>query len=148
MTQLEDDDSSLIPSIYKCLNEITDPCSVVAGAPAGLVDMGLVSEVSVERTQDGRRRAVVKIGVTHPFCMMAGIFIKEVRERVSQISLISDVAVALDENMLWTPELMTEEYKERIGQVRRRSGLTPSPVGAVEPLAITTIRWLPSARPH
>ena len=49
------------------LNDVVDPCSVVAGAPAGLADMGLVRLVQIERGSSGSIRLVVKVGVTHPF---------------------------------------------------------------------------------
>jgi len=42
--------------IRAALNEIVDPCSVVAGAPAGLDEMGLVRRLCVQGVSGGGGR--------------------------------------------------------------------------------------------
>jgi len=101
------------------LNEVVDPCSIAAGAPAGLADMGLVSSVQIERGSNGSIRLVVKVGVTHPFCMMAAVFLNEAKTRVSAIPGVDEVEVSLEGDLLWTPKLMSSEYKERLEKVRQ-----------------------------
>ncbi len=39
--------AALEERIRAALNEVQDPCSVVAGVPAGIVDMGLVRSLEV-----------------------------------------------------------------------------------------------------
>ena len=108
----------LIDEIRICLNGIVDPCSITAGAPAGLVDMGLVSKAEIEPRDEGGLRAVIEIGITHPFCMMAGVFLNEVRQRVGALDGIEEVVVSLDSDTVWTPALMTEDYRARLANVR------------------------------
>ena len=118
MTAVDERAISLADAVHACPNGIVDPCSVTAGAPAGLVDMGLVRHVSLDGAGAGKCRAVIKIAITHPFCMMAGVFLHEVRKRVGAIDGIGEVDVSLDLVTLWTPELMTEDYRARLARVR------------------------------
>ena len=113
------DSTSLESAVRECLNTIVDPCSVTAGAPAGLGDMGLVNMVRIDLGDDGRRCAVIKIGITHPFCMMAGVFLNEAQKRVVLIDGIDTVDVTLDSDTVWTPAQMSEGYQARLGQVRQ-----------------------------
>jgi metal-sulfur cluster biosynthetic enzyme len=109
---------ALMDEVRECLNGIVDPCSITAGAPAGLVDMGLVSKTAFEPRGEGGLRAVIEIGITHPFCMMAGVFLNEVRKRIGAIDGIEEVLVSLDSDTVWTPELMTEDYRARLADIR------------------------------
>lgn len=111
-------DRDLADRINECLNAIVDPCSITAGAPAGLVDMGLVMKSEIEPRDEGGLRAVIEIGITHPFCMMAGVFLNEVRQRVGAIDGIAEVAVTLDSNTVWTPDLMSAPYRAKLDAVR------------------------------
>jgi len=114
---------ALLDRVRTCLNEVIDPCSVTAGAPAGLVDMGLVRTLQVARREDGRTEAVVAIGITHPFCMMAGVFLNEVRKRLAEIEGLDHAEVSLDSETMWTPAEMTETYRQRLEATRRARGI-------------------------
>lgn len=115
---------ALLEEVRERLNGIIDPCSITAGAPAGLVDMGLVRDLRLEPDGQGGQRAVVAIGITHPFCMMAGVFLNEVRKRVILIEGVDDVEVCLDSDTIWTPELMTQAYRDRLETARQAKGVS------------------------
>ena len=108
--------ASLRDEAWRRLNEIIDPCSIQAKAPAGLVDLGLVRSVTFEPLPDGRFKALVSITITHPFCMMAGVFINEIRKRLIEMDGIGDVDASLDAQTLWTPKLMTQDYRDRLAE--------------------------------
>jgi metal-sulfur cluster biosynthetic enzyme len=110
--------ADLIARMHECLNGIVDPCSITAGAPAGLVDMGLVGRAELEDRDEGGVRAVIAIGITHPFCMMAGVFLNEVRTRIGGLDGIDEVAVSLDSDTVWTPDRMTADYRARLDAAR------------------------------
>lgn len=101
------------------LNAIIDPCSQTAGAPAGLIDMGLVRESVMEPLQQGGYRARVKLSITHPFCLMAGVFLNEVEKRLRELPEVRELDVSMDTETLWTPQLMTQEYRVRLEAVRK-----------------------------
>lgn len=108
------DEPRLSARAWSLLNDIIDPCSIQAGAPAGLVDLGLVRSVSFTPTAEGGWGVEVTITITHPFCMMAGVFINEIRKRLIQIDGIDAVEATLDSSTMWTPQLMTPAYRERL----------------------------------
>ena len=116
---------SLVEGVDRILNGIVDPCSTAAGAPAGLVDMGLIRERSVE--PDGTGWQVrVRLSVTHPFCMMAAVFINDVEKRLRAMREWTLIDVRLDSKTIWSPEMMTPAYAARLEDVRQRKGLTPA----------------------
>ena len=109
-----EDRAELLAAVWRSLNEITDPCSVAARAPAGLVDMGLIRRVELVPVAEGLR-ADVLVAVTHPFCMMSGVFLNEVQSRLRLLDGIVEVDAQLDVETMWTPTMMTPEYRQRLG---------------------------------
>jgi metal-sulfur cluster biosynthetic enzyme len=99
------------------LNEIVDPCSAAAGAPAGLVDMGLVRRIEV---RPGRKGALIDVvlGLTEPTCLMGFPFLRSARERLSALSGVERVDVSLDPAFEWTPAELSPEYAERLKRRR------------------------------
>jgi metal-sulfur cluster biosynthetic enzyme len=107
-------------AIRDTLNEIVDPCSRAAGAPAGLVDMGMIPTITVGEMGDGQAEVGVKLIVTHPFCMMSSIFINEIGQKLSAIPGIGKVNVEFDARDFWTPDLMSDSYRTRLEDMRAR----------------------------
>jgi metal-sulfur cluster biosynthetic enzyme len=105
--------AALEGAVRDALNGIIDPCSRTAGAPAGLGDMGLIMEVRV----DGAKVSV-KLGVTSPMCLMAGVFLAEARARVAALPGVESADVDLDHQTIWTPALMDPAYGRRLDAVR------------------------------
>jgi len=99
------------------LNEILDPCSVVAGAPAGLDEMGLVRALSVKEAPGGVA-IEMRIGVTEPGCMMGASFAIKARERLEALAGVVAVDVQLDHTADWEPADMDPGYAERLAAIR------------------------------
>jgi metal-sulfur cluster biosynthetic enzyme len=107
-------------NIRSALNEIVDPCSRAAGAPAGLVEMGMIPTITVSDMGEGQLEVGVKLIVTHPFCMMSSIFINEIDQKLSAMPGIGKVNVEFDASDFWTPDLMSDGYRERLEANRAR----------------------------
>jgi metal-sulfur cluster biosynthetic enzyme len=107
-------------TIRQILNEIVDPCSRAAGAPAGLVDMGMIPTITLSDSSNDQIEVGVKLIVTHPFCMMSSIFINEIDQKLSALPGISKVKVEFDASDFWTPDLMSEDYRQRLEANRAR----------------------------
>jgi metal-sulfur cluster biosynthetic enzyme len=107
--------------VGELLNEVVDPCSVAAGAPAGLVDMGLIRELEVAEGDRGLEVTVV-VRVTHPSCMMAPIFLARVQGLVDELPEVSAIHASLDTGFDWTPADMTDEYRARLSRHRAAAG--------------------------
>ena len=106
------------------LNEVIDPCSAAAGAPAGLVDMGLIRELEVAPGDAGLEVTVV-VRVTHPSCMMAPIFLARVQNVVREQPEVTRIDASLDTGFDWTPNDMSPEYRERLSRHRAAVGRGP-----------------------
>jgi metal-sulfur cluster biosynthetic enzyme len=116
-----------VETVKGVLNGIVDPCSATAGVPAGLVDMGLVSDISVEPVSDisvepvspGRFEVVVSIGVTEVGCFMIGPFASEARARLEALPGDATVTVRLKSAKDWTPEDMSPDLQSRLEAHRK-----------------------------
>ncbi|MGI8513032.1 MAG: metal-sulfur cluster assembly factor [Solirubrobacteraceae bacterium] len=99
------------------LNEIVDPCSLVAGAPAGIDELGLVRGLSLTEAPGGVA-IEVRIGVTEPGCMMGASFAIRARERLEALAGVVAVDVQLDHTGDWDPSDIDPAYTERLATVR------------------------------
>ena len=110
-------------AVRSALNGILDPCSVAAGVPAGLVDMGLVRSLEVRGGAEGAT-VRVEIGVTEPGCLMGFPFAREAEKLLGGLPGVAAVEVALDYAHDWEPADMSPEYRKRLEDrrtVRRRA---------------------------
>lgn len=99
--------------VLECLDAIVDPCSVAAGAPAGLVSMGLVGDLVIDVRPDGTHVAV-KLFVTEPTCMMGAIFEATAMRELANLPGVSGVTVTIDRTKLWSEEDMAASYRRRL----------------------------------
>ncbi len=104
------------------LNTILDPCSVNAGAPGGLVDMGLVRSVAVEDGPDG---FVIhaRLCVTEPSCIMGHLFVREARERLGPLAGVAHLDIAMDPSLGWNESKMAPELRQRLEAARAQRRL-------------------------
>jgi metal-sulfur cluster biosynthetic enzyme len=106
--------SGLHDRVMKGLEDVIDPCSVTAGAPLSVVDMGLVSELSVG--EEGMVR--VSMRATSAMCTMIAGIMKIAEERLARVEGVTRVEIKLCSGAIWTEADMTERGR-RILQARR-----------------------------
>ncbi|HEY2651899.1 MAG TPA: iron-sulfur cluster assembly protein [Solirubrobacteraceae bacterium] len=104
--------------IREVLNGIIDPCSITAGVPAGMDDMGLISDVQVAEDGAGGQRISVAVGVTDPTCMLLGSFANEARLRLADLPGVTSVDIKLDHELEWTPDRFAPHYQQRLAEHR------------------------------
>jgi metal-sulfur cluster biosynthetic enzyme len=107
---------------WRILEGIVDPCSKAAGAPAGLVSMGLVRHVLVTG-EPGAVIVSVELGITEPGCMMQGVFSAAAEHEIRQLPGVVDVSVRIDHGYVWDPDDMAAEYRARLSTVRAQRKL-------------------------
>ncbi|MGW1024804.1 metal-sulfur cluster assembly factor [Streptomyces sp. NPDC002577] len=110
--------------IRATLNEILDPCSITAGVPAGLDDMGLVSDIHVQDDDAGGQRIAVTVGVTEPSCVLIGSFANEAHARLTALPGVSAVDVTLAEDFDWTQDRLAPHYRQRLAEHRAQARRT------------------------
>jgi len=103
--------------VRAALDEVHDPCSEVAGVPAGILEMGLVHDLQVSHEPDG---AVVRLAirVTEPTCLMGPSLASGARERLAALPGVARVEVTLSDDGDWTPAAMSAEYRARLAEHR------------------------------
>jgi metal-sulfur cluster biosynthetic enzyme len=112
-------DALLRQAVLAELESVVDPCSVAAGAPAGLVSMGLVGALRIERMADGAHIGVT-LFLTEPGCMMGAVFQAAAEKKLQDMPGVARVTVGIDHAELWTPERMTPGYRRRLAAFRAR----------------------------
>lgn len=115
--------------IRQAINEIKDPCSCVAGVPAGLEEMGLVHELNIEEGQNGFK-VEVSLGITDPTCALGPIFVGAVKKRLREFEGIESANVIYRPDLVWTEDRFSLEYKERVK--KSRAIKNPLPLNGTE----------------
>jgi metal-sulfur cluster biosynthetic enzyme len=121
--------------VRAALDQVLDPCSEVAGVPAGLSEMGLVRSLEIEESPAGTVVRVA-IGVTEPTCLMGPSLAHGARDRLGALPGVARVEVTLSTDD-WTPADMTDDYRDRLTAhraARRRAlgiaDVVETPMGA------------------
>lgn len=109
MTEVED--------VLDALNGVIDPCSRAIGVPAGLVEMGLVSEVRVTQGEHGLL-VEATISATEPACMMIAVFATEAKVRLMALPDVSKVDITLGYSSDWSEAQMEPGYHKRLSAAR------------------------------
>lgn len=98
--------------ISAVLDRVLDPCSVAAGRPLGLVEMGLVLGWRLDRAT-----LYVTLCTTSGACMMAPHFIEAARDALLRLAGVDRVEIAVDHAFLWTPARMPAPPRSLAGLV-------------------------------
>lgn len=101
-------------AVRAALDAVVDPCSVAAGAPLSLAEMGLLRGVEVD---GGAVR--VSIAVTGPGCMFLGLLLSSARDAVAAVPGVRSVDVALDTAAVWDPSWLAPSAASALDSRRR-----------------------------
>ncbi len=104
------DDATLEKAVWDQLRTCYDP-----EIPVDIVELGLIYECKVEPTEDGSRRAVVKMTLTAPGCGMGDILVEDVRSKVLALPPITDAEVELVFDPPWNQSMMSDAAKLATG---------------------------------
>ncbi len=89
------------------LDGIKDPCSMAAGTPLGLNEMGLVRDVVIDPNGD----VTIDLRLTSPFCHMIGFFQQEATRRVQALCGAERVTLKADNGLDWSPSFLSTAAK-------------------------------------
>jgi metal-sulfur cluster biosynthetic enzyme len=108
---------SIDQRVMSALDEVIDPCSVTAGAPLSVVDMGLVSDLVV--SEEGG--VSLQLRATSAMCTMIAGIMKDAEQRLARVEGITTVHVTLHGGTIWTEADMTEKGRSALAARRQRS---------------------------
>ena len=98
-------------------DSITDPCSVSAGAPLSILDMGIIEKCDIE--SDGLVR--IALLPTFPGCRFVAIFEDVIRQRFEELEWCRAVEIDfLPPTVVWDESRMTTEARSRVEHVRQQ----------------------------
>ena len=83
--------------------------------PINVVDLGLVYECRIERTETGQRRVHVRMTLTAPGCGMGDILTQDVREKLEIIPTVERADVELVFEPPWSQSMMSDEARLEAG---------------------------------
>jgi len=121
------------------LNQIIDPCSRVAGAPVGLVDMGLIRRLTLTAGV-GTVDVHMVIGVTEYGCLLAPSFAAEARRLLSDLRGIGSIDIELDGEFDWLPEDMSAAYRQHLAERRAAINRVMLPMREPPDRSVTPMR--------
>jgi metal-sulfur cluster biosynthetic enzyme len=109
--------SGLEERVRAALGDVVDPCSITAGAPLSVVDMGMITDVSVDD------QGAVSIGMraTSAMCTMIAGIMKVAEDRIATVAGVTAVQVKLSSGPVWTEADMTEQGRSILNSRRARS---------------------------
>lgn len=117
MTDSQDRDEA----IRAVLARIHDPCSIAAGRPVSVLDMGLVRGWVLEEGV-----LTVTFCVTFAGCTMAPHFAQAAADDLAKLSGVIRVQTVIDTEFIWTPDKMKAAPLEMQGRPQAwRERVTP-----------------------
>lgn len=109
--------------VQAALEDVIDPCSVTAGSPLSVVDMGMITALSA----DEAGRVSIGMRATSAMCTMIAGIMKVAEDRVGQVEGVTSVNVTLQSGPMWTEADMTDRGRTALN-ARRAASRTSRPV--------------------
>lgn len=83
--------------------------------PVNVVELGLIYDLTVETTEDGGNRVLVKMTLTAPGCGMGPVIASDAKERLEAIPGVREADVEVVFDPPWSQAMMTEAAKLELG---------------------------------
>ncbi|MEM8944835.1 MAG: metal-sulfur cluster assembly factor [Planctomycetota bacterium] len=96
--------------VREALKQVIDPELFV-----NIVDLGLIYEIKIEETDDGKSNVDVEMTMTSPACPAGPQLLGQSKDFVSRLDEVGEVDVKLVMDPPWTPDRMTEDAKDQLG---------------------------------
>lgn len=97
-------------TVREALKNVIDPELFV-----NIVDLGLVYEIKVDETDDGKSNVAVNMTMTSPACPAGPQLLGQSKDFVGRIEGVGEVDVRLVMDPPWTPDRMTEDARDQLG---------------------------------
>lgn len=83
--------------------------------PVNIVDLGLVYDLSTEKTQAGGYAVDVKMTLTAPGCGMGPIIAEDARQKIAGLPEVEAAKVHIVWDPVWTPQMISAEGRQKLG---------------------------------
>lgn len=107
----------ILEQVRGAVANVYDPCSVSAGIPLSVWDMGLVTSLDI----DAENRVSISLRPTSAMCTMIGCIMQAVDESVRRVPSVRGVTLRIDHSSMWSEADMTQTGRLLLEARRRRS---------------------------
>jgi probable FeS assembly SUF system protein SufT len=83
--------------------------------PVNIVDLGLIYDLSVEKTPGGTNDVEVNMTLTAPGCGMGPVIAEDARHKIAALPTVSSAKVHIVWDPVWTPQMMSPEGRQKLG---------------------------------
>jgi probable FeS assembly SUF system protein SufT len=97
-------------AVWETLKTCFDP-----EIPVNIVDLGLVYDLSVEKTPAGGHVVDVKMTLTAPGCGMGPVIAEDARQKIAALPTVDSAKVHIVWDPVWAPQMISAEGRKILG---------------------------------
>jgi probable FeS assembly SUF system protein SufT len=83
--------------------------------PVNIVDLGLIYDLSIERTPSGANAVDVKMTLTAPGCGMGPVIAEDARQKIAALPTVERAKVHIVWDPIWNPRMISEAGRKTLG---------------------------------
>lgn len=103
-------------AVREALGSVFDPCSVASKSPLSIIDMGLVTSISVENST-----VSVAIRPTNRGCTLMPSIMEAAEQALSSLPGVGRLQLTVDAVTSWSPDEISEAGQHMLAERRARS---------------------------
>jgi probable FeS assembly SUF system protein SufT len=97
-------------AVWSALKTCFDP-----EIPVNIVDLGLVYDLSIEKTPAGGHEIEVKMTLTAPGCGMGPVIAEDARQKIAALPTVESAKVHIVWDPMWTPQMISDAGRKALG---------------------------------
>ena len=83
--------------------------------PVNIVDLGLIYDLSIEKTPSGNHAIDVKMTLTAQGCGMGPLIAEDARQKIAHLPTVESAKVHIVWDPVWTPQMISPEGRKVLG---------------------------------
>ena len=83
--------------------------------PIDLWNLGLIYDIDITTTENNKNDVKITMSLTTPGCTMGQHMADDIKNKVKALEKINNIEVTVTFDPPWTPEMMTNYAKEKLG---------------------------------
>jgi probable FeS assembly SUF system protein SufT len=83
--------------------------------PVNIVDLGLVYDLSIEKTATGGHEVEVKMTLTAQGCGMGPVIAEDARSKIAALPTVESAKVHIVWDPIWTPQMISDAGRKALG---------------------------------
>ena len=83
--------------------------------PIDLWNLGLIYDIDLTTTENNKNDVKISMSLTTPGCTMGQHMADDIKNKIKALEKINNIEVTVTFDPPWTPEMMTEYAREKLG---------------------------------